>query len=245
MPQAITVALSPPIAIIRVPGAGATALAAACPMVFRANLPTIDVDCDLLGPARSFNHIATIFIDNTANSAGVMVTFLDSNVTSECPAGSTIYILGITALKRVRFSSVVAADTAVNVAILNFNAGPTGVQPVTGTVTAVIGPITVTNPGPASVALLDDSAAVPATTPTQLFPANPNRKYFLAQFPAGIAGVGSSDGWYSFTNPACAPSLPGCFYAGAGEKIWSEVVAPTNPLYVYLNSAGEMPVVTG
>lgn len=245
MSNVISVPLAPPVSVTNVSGSGKDARAAAAPLLFRTTLSNITVDCSQLGPTKGFSSIATIFIDNSLNTAPVMVTFLDTGVTAQAPAGASIYILAITGLLQVQFTSIVAADTAVNVALLNFLAGPTGVQPISGTVTAVIGPITVTNPGPASGAVLDDSLAIVAATPTQVLAANPNRKYFMAQFPAGVAGVGSSDGWYSFTNVAVGPNLAGCFYAGAGEKIWSETFCPTNPLYVYLNNAGEMPVVVG
>jgi hypothetical protein len=223
--------------------AGLPAMLAQTRLTFVTALQSQAIDLNLLPPNQTFGPIGTIIIDNTLNALPVTITFIDTTFATVVPAGEQITLIAVTAAKRVNFSCAGATNSVCNVVMFNFVLNPTGVQSISGTITAVIsGPVTVANPSPYTGALTDVSAAaVPALASTQVLPANANRKYWGIQFPQG------SDGWINKSGGVAGPNLTGCMYYAAGTDLWSEEFAASNAMTIYLLQAGTyvVPVVEG
>ena len=205
-----------------------------------AAMQSFVIDCTMLPPAQAMNAIGTVFVDNTANVEPLFVRYPDTGVVQEVPAESAVYLLAITGGLRVELTSAVTVATAITVALLNFVAGPTGVQPITGTVViGTLGPVTVANPGPATGAQTDHSITAPVASSTTLMPANANRKFYYFQLPQ------TSDGWVNFTGGAAAPNALGSFYFGYGEKGYSIAFCTTGEINIYVTLGGVVAALQG
>ena len=198
-------------------GVGATAT-----LLTWANLP----------PQQKFGNAATVWVDNTENSQTAVVTFIDTGMSTDIPAGEAVWLVAVTGLQQLMLSSAVTGVTPINVQVLNCLVGPTGVTPVSG-------PVTVTNQGPINGAPASRSANWGAAAPHQIIAANPNRRFVLLQFPT------TSDGYLNMIGGTAGPTDPDSLYMAPGEKYLSTGYVPTAAYSVWLTNGGTVPVYEG
>jgi hypothetical protein len=214
-----------------VPALGPLARGVSVPLSMGSGLQAVVVDLTNLPPGQQLGALGSIYVDNTQNATAAVVTFPDTQARIDVPAESAIWLLALTGGKRFTLSSAISVTgpVPVYVQVLNQVVPPTGVQPIGGDIIINSGTVQVANPGPAPLALADNSAMVTPGTAYPLLGANTGRRGLIFQCPT------STDGWVSFTGVA-APNTAGSFYVQPGEKFSAPAFCPDQGISIFLNT---------
>jgi hypothetical protein len=189
----LTGAISQPDSTVALRAIGGNARAATFRVLFAPGFQQTICALDHLPPGEKFGPIGSVFLDNSANTQPLTITFIDTGAADIIPPGASSWMLAITGSMRFQLNSPCAVQTLIIVQALNVVVPPTGVQAVSGAVTISTGVLSATvalGPGAADAGTVH-VAPVPVTitqtivaltaADVAIIGANPARKYLLLE----------------------------------------------------------------